>query len=157
MMMRLRFQRLLTNPKLPMPMVDIRTDYKAGLTCLATHGPSGAVIATDAPVDNHGRGESFSPTDLVATALGCCMATIMGIAAERKGVGLEGMKISVRKIMNREGPRRIQKLEVDIDMPLPANHPLRDFFVNSAIACPVHHSLHPEIDCDIRWTWSGDS
>ena len=136
-------------------MVEILIDYKDGLTCHAVHSPSGAKITTDAPVDNHGRGQSFSPTDLVATALGTCMATIMGIAAERKGLSLEGMKIAVRKIMNTEGSRRIKRLEVDIDVPLPADHPLRDFLVNSAIACPVHHSLHPEIDCDIQWTWSG--
>ncbi len=136
-------------------MVEILIDYKDGLTCHATHVPSGAKITTDAPVDNHGRGLSFSPTDLVATALGSCMATIMGIAAERKGISLGGMKIAVRKIMNTEGSRRIGRLEVDIDVPLPADHPLRDFLINSAIACPVHHSLHPEVDCDIKWTWSG--
>lgn len=143
------------NPLPRIPMVEILIDYQNGLTCKATHTPSGASITTDAPVDNQGRGQSFSPTDLLATALGSCMATIMGIAAARKGIALDGMKIAVRKIMNTDGPRRISRLEVDVDMPLPADHPLRDFFVNSAIACPVHHSLHPEIDCDIHWTWSG--
>lgn len=136
-------------------MVEILIDYKDGLTCHATHAPSGAKITTDAPVDNHGRGQSFSPTDLVATAMGSCMATIMGIAAERKGISLDGMKIAARKIMNTEGPRRIGRLEVDIDVPLPPDHPLCSFFVNAAIACPVHHSLHPDIDCEIKWNWSG--
>ena len=136
-------------------MVEILIDYQEGLTCHAIHAPSGAKITTDAPLDNHGRGQSFSPTDLVATALGTCMATIMGIAAERKGISLKGMTIAVRKIMNTEGTRRIGKLEVDIDIPLPADHPHRDLLVNSAIACPVHHSLHPDIDCDIQWNWSG--
>jgi len=136
-------------------MVEILIDYEDGLTCHATHVPSGAKITTDAPMDNHGRGASFSPTDLAAAALGSCMATIMGIGAERKGISLQGMKISVRKIMSSEGSRRIGRLEVDIDVPLPPDHPQRDFLINSAIACPVHHSLHPEIDCDIQWTWSG--
>lgn len=82
------------------------------------------------------------------------MATIMGIAAERKGLSLAGMKIAVRKIMNTQGSRRIGRLEVDIRMPISSNHPHRGLLVNSAIACPVHHSLHPEIECDISWSWA---
>ncbi len=136
-------------------MVEILIDYQDGLTCHAIHAPSGAKITTDAPHDNHGRGQSFSPTDLVATAIGSCMATIMGIVAERKGLSLQGMKIAVRKIMNTEGVRRIGRIEIDIDMPLPPDHPHRELLVNSAVACPVHHSLHPDIDCDIQWSWSG--
>ena len=136
-------------------MVEILIDYQDGLTCHSIHAPSGAKITTDAPLDNHGRGQSFSPTDLVATALGSCMATIMGIVAERKGIPLDGMKIAVRKIMNTEGPRRIGRLEIDIDVPIPISHPHRELLVNSAIACPVHQSLHPDIECDIQWIWSG--
>lgn len=136
-------------------MVEILIDYNDGLTCHATHVSSGAVITTDAPLDNHGRAESFSPTDLVAAALGTCMATVMGIVAERKNISLQGMKIAVRKIMNTEGSRRIGRIEVDIDVPLVADHPMRGLLINSAIACPVHHSLHPDVDCDIQWTWSG--
>jgi uncharacterized OsmC-like protein len=136
-------------------MVQILIDYEDGLTCHAIHAPSGAKITTDAPVDNHGRGESFSPTDLVATALGSCMATIMGIVAERKGISLAGMQIEVRKIMSGDTPRRIGRLELDIKMPLPADHPHRELLANSALACPVHHSLHPDIDLQIDWTWAG--
>jgi putative redox protein len=136
-------------------MVEINLTYEGDLHCSAVHGPSGTVIATDAPVDNQGRGESFSPTDLVATALGACMATIMGITARRKGVPVEGMKISVKKHMAQDTPRRISALEVDITVPLPADHPERALLEAAAKACPVHHSLHPDIVVDIRWNWVG--
>ena len=132
-------------------MVEIRLDYEGDLHCSAVHGPSGAVISTDAPVDNNGRGEAFSPTDLVATALGACMATVMGIAARRKGVALEGMRITVKKHMSADAPRRIARLEVDIEMPLPADHPERASLEAMARGCPVHHSLHPDIEVEIRW------
>ena len=104
-------------------MVEIKIDYQGELHCRAIHGPSGTVLETDAPVDNNGRGESFSPTDLVATALGVCMATVMGIVAKRKEISLEGMKVTVKKHMSTDTPRRISKLEVDIEVPLPADHP----------------------------------
>ena len=123
--------------------------------CSNTHGPSGSEFATDAPVDNNGRGESFSPTDLVATALGSCMATIMGIAAKRKDIALEGMVIRVAKHMSENLPRRIAKLEVTIEVPLPADHPERKLLENAALTCPVHQSLHPDIEVPIQWCWQG--
>ena len=98
-------------------MVEIRMTYAGSLRVEATHGPSGTTLHTDAPVDNYGKGESFSPTDLVATALGACMATIMGIAAERHDVSLEGMTIDVQKHMATEPVRRIGKLVVRIGVP----------------------------------------
>lgn len=134
-------------------MVEIKLDYEGDLHCSAVHGPSGTTLATDAPVDNNGRGESFSPTDLVATALGACMATVMGIMARRKEISLEGLKVAVRKHMSEDLPRRIAKLEVDLDMPLPANHPERKVFEAAARGCPVHHSLHPDIEVVMQWTW----
>lgn len=134
-------------------MVQIRIDYEGGLHCKAIHGPSGNVLVTDAPVDNNGRGEAFSPTDLVATALGVCMATVMGIIADRKGVALEGLRLDVRKFMTTEGPRRIARLEVDLAVPLAGDHPERKLLENAALGCPVHQSLHPDIEVDIRWTW----
>jgi putative redox protein len=134
-------------------MVEIKIDYEGDLHCNAVHGPSGTTLATDAPVDNNGRGESFSPTDLVATALGACMATVMGIMARRKEISLEGMKVAVRKHMSEDLPRRISKLEVDLDMPLPADHPERKVFESAARGCPVHHSLHPDIEVVMQWTW----
>jgi uncharacterized OsmC-like protein len=134
-------------------MVEIKIDYQGDLHCRAIHGPSRTVLETDAPVDNNGRGESFSPTDLVATALGACMSTVMGIAAKRKEIPLEGMKVTVKKHMSTDTPRRISRLEVDIEMPLPADHPERKFLEATANACPVHQSLHPDVVQDIRWHW----
>ncbi|NBS79801.1 OsmC family peroxiredoxin, partial [bacterium] len=92
-------------------MVKISVRYEGQLHCQAVHGPSGTKLATDAPVDNEGRGESFSPTDLVATALAACMATIMGIAAKRHSITLEGMTIETSKEMSTDTPRRIVSLK----------------------------------------------
>lgn len=135
-------------------MVKINLNYQGDLRCSATHEPSGNQITTDAPVDNNGKGEAFSPTDLVATALGACMGTVMGIVAERKDISLEGMSIEVRKHMSNTAPRRISKLEVDLNMPLPANHPERKLLESTARGCPVHHSLHPDIEIAFIWRWS---
>lgn len=134
-------------------MVEIKIDYAGDLHCNAVHGPSGTVLETDAPVDNNGRGESFSPTDLVATALGACMATVMGIVARRKDIDLAGMRIAVRKHMSTDTPRRISRLEVELDMPLPADHPERRLLESAGLGCPVHHSLHPDIEVVLDWRW----
>jgi len=88
-------------------MVEVSIKYTGDLHCDATHGPSESKISTDAPTDNKGKGEAFSPTDLVATALGTCMTTTMGIKAQELGVDLRGLTVSVRKEMSKEGPRRI--------------------------------------------------
>ncbi|QTN33017.1 OsmC family protein [Akkermansiaceae bacterium] len=135
-------------------MVTINLSYQGGLRCSATHAPSGNTIQTDAPLDNNGKGEAFSPTDLVATALGACMATVMGIVAERKGIPLDGMEIEVRKHMSEDAPRRIARLEVDILMPLPQTHPERKLLESAARGCPVHHSLHPDIEMAFNWIWA---
>jgi hypothetical protein len=87
-------------------VVDIYLEYQGDLHCRAVHGPSSAVLVTDAPVDNQGRGESFSPTDLVATGLGSCMATVMGIIARKHGYALEGTRVHVKKTMTATKPRR---------------------------------------------------
>jgi putative redox protein len=134
-------------------MVEIKIDYQGELRCRAVHGPSGTVLETDAPVDNNGRGESFSPTDLVATALGVCMTTVMGIVARRKEIDLEGMKVTVRKHMSADTPRRIARLEVDLEMPLPADHPERRLLESTGNGCPVHHSLHPDVEVVLNWSW----
>lgn len=134
-------------------MVKIEINYEGGLRCAATHGPSGQELHTDAPVDNHGRGESFSPTDLVATALGSCMATIMGIVADRHKIDLRGMAIEVIKVMSTQAPRRIAKLETVIKVPLPSDHPQRVLLENAALTCPVHQSLHPEIEKPVDFRW----
>jgi putative redox protein len=134
-------------------MVDIYTDYQGGLRCEATHGPSGNKVLTDAPVDNHGKGESFSPTDLVATALGACMLTVMGIIAERHGLSLEGAKTHVVKEMTTTPPRRIARLVVRIDMPPGLSAEDRQRLENAAHACPVHKSLHPDIDIPVEFIY----
>lgn len=134
-------------------MVTINLNYQGGLRCSATHAPSGNTLNTDAPVDNNGKGESFSPTDLLATGLGACMATVMGIVAERKGISLEGLQVEVRKHMSTDTPRRIAKLELDIHMPLAADHPERALLESAARGCPAHHSLHPDIETIFNWTW----
>jgi putative redox protein len=134
-------------------MVEIKLQYEGGLHCSAVHGPSGNTLTTDAPVDNNGRGESFSPTDLVATALASCIATVMGIVAGRKNLPLEGLRVTVRKFMSQDAPRRINRLELDIHMPLPADHPERPLLESAARGCPVHHSIHPDIAVVMNWIW----
>jgi len=136
-------------------MVNIEIEYEGDLHCRATHGPSGSVIFTDAPVDNNGRGEAFSPTDLMATSLGVCMTTVMGIAARRKNIPLDGMKVAVRKHMSTDTPRRIARLELDLMVPLPPDHPERAFFEATGRGCPVHHSIHPDIEVVMDWQWVG--
>lgn len=154
----IRLHSLANTPKTPprtiTNMVSIYLQYQGGLRCFATHEPSGNTISTDAPLDNNGRGEAFSPTDLVATALGACMATVMGIVAERKGIDLEGLRIEVRKHMSEDVPRRISKLEIDLHMPVPASHPERKLLESAARGCPVHHSLHPDIETVFNWSWA---
>jgi len=134
-------------------MVTISIDYAGQLRCTATHTPSNTTLDTDAPVDNNGKGETFSPTDLVATALGNCMATIMGIVAERKDISLEGLTLSVDKYMSEDLPRRISKLPVTINMPMAADDKNKELMMNAALTCPVHQSLHESIEVPITWNW----
>lgn len=134
-------------------MVEITINYKGELRCQSQHGPSGQLLETDAPVDNNGKGETFSPTDLVASALGSCMATIMGIVAERREISLEGLSIKVGKVMADDMPRRIAALPVRIEMPMEESSPFKVLMVNAALTCPVHQSLHPDIKVPIEWCW----
>lgn len=136
-------------------MVEISARYEGGLRCAVTHGPSRSVVLTDAPVDNHGKGEAFSPTDLVAAALATCTLTIMAIYAERHGIDLRGMTASTRKEMNVEGTRRIGSLATVITVPLPADHPHREPMERAAHACPVHRSLDPGVQVPIEFRWTG--
>jgi putative redox protein len=136
-------------------MVRITSTYEGGLRCRAEHGPSGAVVLTDAPVDNHGKGEAFSPTDLVAAALGSCVMTIMGIVAARHDIELAGMRAETMKEMTQTPPRRIAALKTRITVPLPADHPHRAALEKAGLSCPVHESIHPEIDAAIEFVWNG--
>ena len=136
-------------------MVEVAVRYTGGLRCEAVHGPSKSTILTDAPVDNHGKGEAFSPTDLVAAALPVCVMTIMGIVADRHGLALEGMTARTEKVMSKDAPRRIASLRTVIEVPLAPDHPQRSHLENAAKTCPVHKSLHPEIDAPIDFVWKG--
>ncbi len=135
-------------------MVEIDIVYNGELRCLATHQPSGTVLATDAPKDNHGKGESFSPTDLVATALGTCILTMMGIAAQAMQIDLSGTKVVVRKEMVAKPIRRIGSLAVTIDVPLSLGEAQRQKLINAAMTCPVHKSMHPDIQMPIDFRWA---
>jgi len=136
-------------------MVEVAVCYEGNLRCKATHIPSGATLFTDAPIDNHGKGEAFSPTDLVAAALSTCMLTVMGIVAQKHGVNLEGMTATTHKQMNTNGPRRIGSLRTTITIPLPHDYPQRDLLENAAHTCPVHKSLISEIDAAVVFVWNG--
>jgi uncharacterized OsmC-like protein len=138
-----------------MAAVSISVEYQGDLRSRAVHGPSQNTLLTDAPVDNHGKGESFSPTDLVATALATCMATVIGIKAQQKELDVTGMRIGVEKHMSTDSPRRIVRLPVTIEIPLAADHPQRPLLEATALSCPVHQSVHPDIDKPVTWHWVG--
>lgn len=135
-------------------MVEITGKYQGHLHCAVRHGPSGTVLLTDAPRDNQGQGESFSPTDLVATALATCLATTMAIAARKHDVELRGMTFTVRKHMSADLPRRIARLETEVRMPIPETHPAAKPLAGAARACPVHQSLHPGIEAPVTFHWA---
>jgi putative redox protein len=134
-------------------VVRIDATYQGDLRCEAVHGPSGRILTTDAPVDNHGKGESFSPTDLVATALGTCITTIMGLYADREGIELEGMTVQIEKEVCTTPPRRIARLAVVFQMPPGIEAKARAAFDSCAAFCPVKLSLHPDIEVPIRFDY----
>jgi putative redox protein len=133
-----------------MPTATAR--YAGHLRTEATHVASGNTILTDAPVDNHGRGEAFSPTDLVSAALGSCMMTIMGIVAERHGVDLTGVSWDVTKHMLAD-PRRIGQIDVTFRLPASLPEKERTILENAARTCPVALSLNPEIRQEVRFLY----
>jgi len=134
-------------------MVSISIHYDGQLHCQAQHGPSKTFLATDAPVDNCGRGESFSPTDLVATALGTCVATTMAIYADRQKVDLQGMSVEVEKHMSNDMPRRIAKIVTKLILPTGIPAEQRSPLERAAEGCPVHRSLSPEMEKPIEFVW----
>ena len=135
--------------------VEIAITYEGSLRCRAIHGPSGERLLTDAPVDNMGKGESFSPTDLVATALGTCIATTMAIVAQRDGLELGGMTVHVTKVMATQPTRRIGQLTTHILVPGKFTPQQKQKLQNAAHACPVHKSLHPDVILPITFEWTG--
>lgn len=135
-------------------MVKCTMKYVGGLHCELQHGPSGATVSTDAPVDNHGKGESFSPTDLMCSAMAACMATIMGIYAEKENLNLEGLTIEVSKEMS-ANPRRIARIGTIITLPLPSDTPHKAALEECVLGSPAMRSLHPDIEVPITWNWIG--
>ena len=138
-------------------MVEVNIEYRGELRCHAVHGPSGNGLDTDAPVDNQGRGETFSPTDLMATALGTCVGTIMAIAARKHGIELAGTRIHVEKHMSADPPRRIARLPVVVRVPFEIAAEKREAIEKAASHCPVHQSLHPDIDAPIEFVYQADA
>lgn len=134
-------------------MVAIQVEYQGDLHCRAVHGPSRTELTTDAPVDNQGRGESFSPTDLVATALGTCMLTVMGILARTLKLDITGSTATVEKEMTAVPPRRIQRLRVKIHVPQTHSPEDRMKLERAVHTCPVHRSLHPGVEMPVEFVW----
>lgn len=135
------------------PMVPISLVYRGQLRCEATHGPSHTRLITDPPTDNHGRGESFSPTDLVATGLGTCVLTTLGIVAQRDGIALDGATVAVEKHMTTTPPRRIARLVVRLKFPPGVPVAARAKLEKAAHSCPVAISLHPDLVQDVSFIY----
>ncbi len=134
-------------------MVPISVRYDGDLSCVATHGPSNSSLTTDAPKDNEGLGRFFSPTDLVATALATCVVTTMAIVGRRHGIDLKGATASVEKHMQ-NNPRRIGRLPVVVRIPGKFTPEQKKLLENAGHGCPVHKSLHPDVDAAIRFEWT---
>jgi putative redox protein len=132
-------------------MTTVTCRYEGGLRCRAEHGGSGMELLTDAPPDNHGKGEGFSPTDLVGTALASCILTVMGITAERHGIDLEGCSARVEKTMAASGQRRIARLEVWITLPPDLAEKERRLLQRAAEGCPVKHTLEESLPMELHW------
>ncbi len=136
-------------------MPTIKTVYQGDLRTEATHLQSGRSILTDAPTDNNGKGEAFSPTDLVAAALGSCMMTIMGMVAQRSDIDLQNSEMQITKVMSAEAPRRIARIEINCRMH--TKNALSDDdktkLIRAAHTCPVALSLHPDIEQAVGFEW----
>lgn len=133
-------------------MVEMNAVYLGEKHCEIIHGPSKAIIETDAPKDNHGRGEAFSPTDLMTASLGVCMLTVMGIQADQKGWDMKGSSARIVKEMS-TSPRKISKILAHLTMPAHLNEEARNHLEKTASSCPVKLSLHPDIVLDIKFNY----
>lgn len=131
--------------------------YQQNLRTVCTHVASGSAIETDAPLDNCGKGQRFSPTDLMATSLATCMLTVMGIKAESMGLKLDEMTMTVEKIMNAD-PRRIGAIKLVVSVPdslAAADEKIKKILKHTAETCPVQQSIHPDIEVSVDWgAWS---
>lgn len=133
-------------------MTRMKAVYKGDLHTEARH-ESGALIETDAPKDNQGKGECFSPTDLFALSLATCMLTLMGIGAKKLGIDLKGTTAEVEKEMSSAPPRRIGKLAIQIRCPFTLSPEAQSKLEQMAATCPVHASLHPDIKVETHFIW----
>lgn len=134
-------------------MVTFTITYDGSLRCSAIHDPSATRLVTDAPKDNHGRGESFSPTDLAATSLATCIITTMAIQTRADGLALEGIRAQVEKHMTTTPPRRIARIVVRLHMPTGIPVAARERLQKIAHACPVALSLHPDVVQDVSFVY----
>jgi len=132
---------------------EINCVYLGQLRCQSSHQASGEKVITDAPLDNCGKGESFSPTDLVGTALGSCMLTIIGIVGERHEMDLADVKVQVFKHMSSGSVRKISRLEVKLTGPLGASPKDRKRIEAAALSCPVHKTLEDSLDIEVEFLW----
>lgn len=132
-------------------MVEMSLVYDGDLRSTATHGPSAATVVVDAPVDNHGRGESFSPSDLLATALGGCMLTYIGLAADRHGWDLRGTRLTIKKEMVADPLRRVGRLTVDIYLVRKCDDKEMKILTNAVTTCPVKLSISERIQVPITF------
>ncbi len=134
-------------------MATAKVLYQGNLRTQATHIKSDTQIITDAPTDNNGKGEAFSPTDLVATALATCMITIMGIKARNKGINIDGIESEITKIMS-SNPRRIDEIIVNLTMPkIDISDEDKSLLEKVAMSCPVALSIHPDIKQTVTFNW----
>lgn len=134
-------------------MVRMDVEYEGGLHCRLTHAPSGSVITTDAPKDNNGKGEAFSPTDLVSAGLGACMLTAMAIAARRQGMDLSACRAELAKDMVADPLRRIASVQLKIMMPRGLSGQERTYLEDAARNCPVALSLHPKVKFGVEFVY----
>ena len=135
-------------------MVEMKLVYEGGLHTQSSHGPSGTTLETDAPVDNQGKGEAFSPTDLLATSLASCMLTTMAISGGREGWILEGARARVEKHMALEPRRRVGRVVVELEMPAGIPETAREALTAAAEGCPVACSIHPDLAVDLSIDWA---
>ena len=132
-------------------MTKVKCSYLGDLNCEAIHLQSGSLIKTDAPLDHFGKGESFSPTDLLATSLGTCLLTIMAIKAKSRGFELEGIYLDIEKLMTQNSERKIKELIINIFIPESTSIETINFLKKASEDCPVTRNLSQEIDIKISW------
>jgi len=138
-------------------MATIQTEYKGELRTEAIHIGSGSKILTDAPLDNKGKGEAFSPTDLLSASLGSCMLTIMGMAAEEHKINMDGVTMEITKIMEKN-PRRVGEIKIDFNFPFKSYSEKEKLILEkAAMNCPVYYSLHPDLKKTVNFNFGSES